>query len=164
MRSSTRGESCLPPLPSSRLSLSLSLSLSLVVDGPSDVAARSPLLFLRISSGLCIGRLAFSASLHRRVYTHKVAKAIEYMVVDAMTEANEHFEIVEKAMDPKTFIQLDDSILKRIEHCNPANDDPKLRKAKAIVDRIRRRDLYKVSSKPAPTLPLLCCGNNGRKN
>ena len=55
------------------------------------------------------------ASLHRRVYTHKVAKAIEYMIVDAMVEANDAFEIVKKAQSPKSFLELDDSILKRIE-------------------------------------------------
>ena len=83
------------------------------------------------------------ASLHRRIYTHKVAKAIEYMIVDAMIEANDHFGIVKRAMDPKTFIELDDSILKQIEFANPAGDDPRLRKAKEIIERIRRRQVYK---------------------
>jgi len=83
------------------------------------------------------------ASLYRRIYTHKVAKAIEYMIVDAMVEANNAFGIVEKCRSPKTFIELDDTILKRIEFANPGDDDVRLRKAKSIVERIRRRDIYK---------------------
>ncbi len=82
------------------------------------------------------------ASLHRRVYTHKVAKAIEYMIVDAMVEANDEFKIVEKARDPKTFIELDDSILKRIEFA-PESDSPRLEKAKELVHRIRTRKNYR---------------------
>ena len=83
------------------------------------------------------------ASLHRRVYTHKVNKAIEYMVVDALIEANQHFDILNKARDPEHFIELDDSILKRIEYANPSGDDAGLRKAKEIVTRLRRRNIYK---------------------
>ncbi len=76
-------------------------------------------------------------------YTHKVAKAIEYMIVDAMVEANDAFQIVEKAQSPQSFLELDDSILKRIEYANPQDDDSRLRKAKSVVERIRRRKLYK---------------------
>ncbi|WZN63982.1 deoxynucleoside triphosphate triphosphohydrolase [Chloropicon roscoffensis] len=96
------------------------------------------------------------ASLHRRVYTHKVAKAIEYMIVDAMVEANNEFEILKKCQSPKTFIELDDSILKRIEFADPADDNAGLRKAKSIVDRIRRRKLYKYVNEycvPTERLP-----------
>ena len=51
-------------------------------------------------------------------------------------EANNEFEILKKCQSPKTFIELDDSILKRIEFADPADDNAGLRKAKSIVDNV----------------------------
>ena len=81
------------------------------------------------------------ASLHQRVYTHKKAKAIEYMVVDALSEADEVWgsEVSRAIWSPRDFCQLDDTVLKRIEWSR----DEKMRPAQAILARLRRRDLYK---------------------
>ena len=81
------------------------------------------------------------ASLHQRVYTHKKAKAIEYMVVDALCLADAAWggEVSQAIWSPKDFCQLDDTVLKRIEW----SKDPQLAPAQAILARLRRRELYK---------------------
>jgi HD superfamily phosphohydrolase len=81
------------------------------------------------------------ASLHQRVYTHRKAKAIEYMVVDALVAADDAWgsEISNAIWAPKSFAKLDDSILKRIEW----SDEPGLRGAQEVLRRLRRRELYK---------------------
>lgn len=81
------------------------------------------------------------ASLHQRVYTHKKAKAIEYMVVDALSEADAAWggEISNAIWSPAEFCTLDDTVLKRIEWSKEEN----LKPAQAILTRLRRRELYK---------------------
>ena len=80
------------------------------------------------------------ASLHQKVYTHKKAKGVEYMVVDALAEADIVWnnEISNAIWSPQDFIKLDDTILKRIEWSR----EPGLQKGRDIVRRIRNRDLY----------------------
>ena len=81
------------------------------------------------------------ASMHQSVYTHKKAKAVEYMVVDALVEADAAWNsrISNSIWDVKEFIKMDDTLLKQIEYC----DDPGLAKARDIVRKIRRRELYR---------------------
>ncbi|KAI5003907.1 hypothetical protein ZWY2020_031150 [Hordeum vulgare] len=79
------------------------------------------------------------ADLHRTVYTHAKVKAVELMLVDALVEANEYLGISLHAHDPEDFWKLDDTIVKSIE--TAPNDE--LKKAKEIIQRIRRRELYK---------------------
>lgn len=79
------------------------------------------------------------ADLHRTVYTHAKVKAVELMLVDALIEANDYLGISLHAHDPEEFWKLDDTIIKTIETA-PNNE---LKKAKEIIQRIRRRELYK---------------------
>ncbi|KAH9853312.1 HD-domain/PDEase-like protein [Lenzites betulinus] len=79
-------------------------------------------------------------SLHKRIYTHKTAKAIEYMIVDALTKAEPAMHIANRLEDPKEYLHLTDHIMTEIE----ASKDPRLVEAQAILRRIRVRDLYKV--------------------
>eukprot|EP00793_Prasinoderma_coloniale_P003184 PRCOL_00005819-RA len=79
------------------------------------------------------------ASLHRRIYTHKKAKAIEFMVTDALAAANPVLRITDKVSDPRDFWKLDDTVLKQIEQMP---EEPALEDAKGIMHRIRTRDLY----------------------
>lgn len=51
------------------------------------------------------------ASMHRHVYTHKKAKAIEFMVVDALLAADPVLKISEKIYKPEDFVMLDDGLL-----------------------------------------------------
>lgn len=57
------------------------------------------------------------ASLHQRVYNHQKGKGIEFMLVDALEEADIAWNsaISSCIHDPKDFKRLDDTILKRIE-------------------------------------------------
>lgn len=81
------------------------------------------------------------ASLHQRVYTHKKAKAIEYMVVDALVAADAAWggDVSKAIWSPSAFCQLDDTVLKRIEW----SDEAALAPAQQILTRLRRRELYK---------------------
>ncbi|TFY51529.1 hypothetical protein EVG20_g10962 [Dentipellis fragilis] len=54
-------------------------------------------------------------SLHKRIYHHKTAKAIEYMIIDAMLAAEPHLKIAEQIEDPARYLHLDDSIMNFIE-------------------------------------------------
>uniref|UniRef100_A0A2P2IPZ0 Deoxynucleoside triphosphate triphosphohydrolase SAMHD1 homolog n=1 Tax=Rhizophora mucronata TaxID=61149 RepID=A0A2P2IPZ0_RHIMU len=82
---------------------------------------------------------ATRADMHRTVYTHPKVKAINLMVVDALSKANGPLGISSSIDDPAEFWKLDDSILKSIETAH----DPDLREARDLILRIRRRDLYK---------------------
>ena len=77
---------------------------------------------------------------YQKVYTHKKAKGVEYMVVDALAEADIVWnrEISNAIWSPQEFIKLDDTILKRIEWSR----EPGLQKGRDLVRRIRTRDLY----------------------
>ncbi|KAF8341439.1 uncharacterized protein EI90DRAFT_1737823 [Cantharellus anzutake] len=86
-------------------------------------------------------------SLHKRIYNHKTSKAIEYMVVDALIAAEPVLKIAERRYDPKKYLYLTDSVLDEIER----STDPALAGSRAILARLRRRDLYKlVESKVLP--------------
>lgn len=76
-----------------------------------------------------------------QVYTHKTAKAIEYMVVDALIEADvvQNGRISKAIWSPEDFAVLDDTVLREIERSR----DQAMAKAKALVKRIRTRNLYK---------------------
>lgn len=73
------------------------------------------------------------ANLHQVVYTHAKAKAIEFMVTDALVAADRHFKFNELIWTPQTFKTLDDTLLKRIEW----STDDDLADARAIVHRLR---------------------------
>ncbi|XP_050205086.1 uncharacterized protein LOC126655128 isoform X2 [Mercurialis annua] len=81
---------------------------------------------------------ATRADMHRTVYTHAKVKAIELMVVDALSKANDHLGISSSIQEPSEFWKIDDSILKVIE-TNPSQE---LKEARELIQRIRRRDLY----------------------
>jgi len=77
--------------------------------------------------------------LHKDVYNHPVAKAIEYMVVDALKLADPVLKIKESITDPEKFTQFTDSVLIQIEH----SDDERLQEARDLIRRIRYRKIYK---------------------
>ena len=81
--------------------------------------------------------------LHRQVYTHRAAKAIEYMIADALVEADIAWggDISASVKSAKEFEKLTDSILRTIE----SSDDPhpNAAKSRGIIRRMRRRQLYR---------------------
>eukprot|EP01100_Stratorugosa_tubuloviscum_P013612 TRINITY_DN6918_c1_g1_i1.p1 TRINITY_DN6918_c1_g1~~TRINITY_DN6918_c1_g1_i1.p1 ORF type:complete len:476 (-),score=153.34 TRINITY_DN6918_c1_g1_i1:93-1520(-) len=80
-------------------------------------------------------------SLHKQIYTHKVSRAIEYMLSDVFTEANSCLHITDALSDPTKYINLSDSILKKIEISKKSG----LTKAKGIIRNLRCRNLYKFA-------------------
>ncbi|CAL5398775.1 unnamed protein product [Camellia sinensis] len=71
-------------------------------------------------------------------YRAKELKAIELMLVDALTKANDHLQIASSIHDPAAYWKLDDTIIKTIE----IDPDPALKESRDLILRIRRRDLY----------------------
>ncbi|CAG8484300.1 54_t:CDS:2, partial [Dentiscutata erythropus] len=63
-------------------------------------------------------------SLHKKVYSHRVGGAIDYMIRDALVEANSYFKIADAIESAEEYIQLSDSILNRIEYsvCEMINE------------------------------------------
>lgn len=106
------------------------------------------------------------ASMHRSVYTHKKAKAIEFMVVDALLHADRALKISDKIWKAEDFVRLDDSLLELVENFDLlssialgngallSNEDAEMeaiRDAQKIISRIRKRQLYKyVTDVPVP--------------
>ena len=91
------------------------------------------------------------AYMHRSVYTHKKAKAIEFMVVDALLAAEPALKICNKIRDPAQFKLLDDGIVDIIENFEVLGLGDRvdegyhscLRDAQSIIARVRNRQLYK---------------------
>ncbi|RIA97929.1 HD phosphohydrolase domain-containing protein [Glomus cerebriforme] len=78
-------------------------------------------------------------SLHKKVYNHRVGKAIEYMLCDALVEADPVLKISKTVENPEEYLQLNDTILNQIEF----SKEPSLAKSREIIKRIRTRKLYK---------------------
>ena len=75
---------------------------------------------------------------HKRIYSHKTARAIEYMLIDALKAAEPVMKIANLIHDPKKYVHLTDNIKARIEE----SDDPDLMESQEILERITNRDLY----------------------
>ncbi|CAG8528970.1 4887_t:CDS:10 [Cetraspora pellucida] len=80
-------------------------------------------------------------SLHKKVYSHRVSGAIDYMIRDALVEANSSLKIADAIENAEEYIQLSDSILNKIEYSNLVGEG--LTKSKEIIKQLRRRKLYK---------------------
>ncbi|KAI4892455.1 hypothetical protein NFI96_021960, partial [Prochilodus magdalenae] len=83
--------------------------------------------------------------LHHKAYQHRVTKAVELMIIDALKAADEHFHVDGKKISdaescPKTYIKLTDDILQQILCSSSEN----LTAAQSIIERILKRDLYKL--------------------
>jgi len=78
-------------------------------------------------------------SLHKRIYNHKTAKAIEHMIVDALLAAEPHLKFSSYINDPKKYLGLTDDIRTEIQRSSA----PELLGAQRILERIQKRDLYR---------------------
>lgn len=81
-------------------------------------------------------------SLHRRAYQHRITASIDHMLHDVLSEADSHLHIAEWANDVERYHLLTDSILGQIR----ASQAPELSKARAVLARIDRRQLYTMTS------------------
>ncbi|KAH9963277.1 hypothetical protein BC827DRAFT_1194617 [Russula dissimulans] len=78
-------------------------------------------------------------SLHKRIYNHKTAKAIENMMVDAMLAAEPYLKIARHIDDPKRYLGLTDDIRTEIQR----SQAPELLESQKLLERIQKRDLYR---------------------
>jgi HD superfamily phosphohydrolase len=80
--------------------------------------------------------------LFKECYSHRVCKAIDYMIVDALTEANPVFHFEQTINDPARYVDVTDNYLTHIE----SSKNPALATSRALLKRIRQRDLYRFLS------------------
>ena len=80
-------------------------------------------------------------TLFKQIYTHRAAKAVEFMIRDALVEADVAWNRrLSNAIDsPEEYMRLTDCILKEIETSRATN----LSGAREIINNIRCRRLYK---------------------
>ncbi|TPX55777.1 hypothetical protein PhCBS80983_g05035 [Powellomyces hirtus] len=85
--------------------------------------------------------------LFKQIYTHKVGKATEYMVTEALLAADKALGISSSVDDMTRYVYITDAIIKEIERSSSAE----LAESRAILTRIRKRDLYRfVDQIPVP--------------
>ncbi|KAJ2080893.1 hypothetical protein H4R24_002731 [Coemansia sp. RSA 988] len=78
-------------------------------------------------------------SLHKRIYSHRAAKAIEFMLVDALLVADPILGISQAITDPQQYQLLTDDVVRDIER----SVTPELKEARDLISRIHTRDIYK---------------------
>ncbi|KAJ8659933.1 hypothetical protein O0I10_004159 [Lichtheimia ornata] len=78
-------------------------------------------------------------SLFKRIYTHRVGKAVELMITDALLHADSYLKISSAVDRPEDYLYLTDDILRMIER----SKEPELETSRSIMKRLRTRDLYK---------------------
>lgn len=79
--------------------------------------------------------------LYKQVYLNNVSQAIELMLCDVLLAVNEKYKFEELVHDPARYYALNDSIIERIE--NSKSEKQGFVKAKKIIARLRKRDLYR---------------------
>ena len=79
-------------------------------------------------------------NLHHDCYNHKTIHAYELMVCDVLIECNKVLYDFEKIIyDAEQYLFLDDSIIDEIQW----SEDPRLKKAQSIIERMQLRQHYK---------------------
>ncbi|KAI8058362.1 HD phosphohydrolase domain-containing protein [Syncephalis plumigaleata] len=78
-------------------------------------------------------------SLFKRIYTHRVACAIEHMLTDALLAADPYLKLSDAIDDMEQYSRLTDHVIRTIEF----SKEDKLASARAIIQRIRKRQLYR---------------------
>ncbi|CEG42205.1 hypothetical protein F443_18676 [Plasmopara halstedii] len=76
--------------------------------------------------------------MHKQIYNHRKGKAVEYMICDAMLLADNELGICAATQTPQDFQFLTDHIVHTIE----SSKTDVLASARALLKRVRRRELY----------------------
>ena len=79
-------------------------------------------------------------SLHKQVYSHRVSKAVEYMLCDVLLLADPVLHLSEAILSASAYCRLTDCVLKQIE----CSTEPELQAARDLIHRIRTRRLYRL--------------------
>jgi len=78
-------------------------------------------------------------NLFQQCYSHRVGQAIGLMIRDALVEAREGIDLVNRIERPELYYRLNDSVLNEIS----ATNSPQLAKARKIIEDIQMRRIYK---------------------
>ncbi|RLN37530.1 hypothetical protein BBJ28_00013278 [Nothophytophthora sp. Chile5] len=76
--------------------------------------------------------------MHKQIYNHRKGKAVEFMICDAMLLADQELGISAATQTPQDFQFLTDHVVHSIE----ASKSDTLEPARALLKRMRRRELY----------------------
>lgn len=76
--------------------------------------------------------------LHKDCYSHRVARGIDFMIVDALLAANDYFHFEEAIRNPEEYTKITDHVLRHIQR----SSSPSLKTSRDILTRIDRRNLY----------------------
>uniref|UniRef100_H3GPS7 HD domain-containing protein n=1 Tax=Phytophthora ramorum TaxID=164328 RepID=H3GPS7_PHYRM len=76
--------------------------------------------------------------MHKQIYNHRKGKAVEFMICDAMLLADKELGICAATQTPEEFQFLTDHVVHSIE----ASKSETLSDARAVLKRMRRRELY----------------------
>lgn len=79
--------------------------------------------------------------LHKKVYGHAVAKAYEYMYVDALLKADSYFGISDSVTDPEVYVTMTDGIFDTIRTLS--RTVPELKESAEILKKIDKRQHYR---------------------
>lgn len=84
--------------------------------------------------------------MHQKVYTHRKAKAIEFMLCDALLEAEPVLGIKDRLNDVNEYLTLDDHIVRDLEALKPeAHECPaRVRSAQVWCEGEERKKLTLV--------------------
>ncbi|XP_028392109.1 deoxynucleoside triphosphate triphosphohydrolase SAMHD1-like isoform X1 [Dendronephthya gigantea] len=88
-------------------------------------------------------------SLHHRVYRHKTQAPIQDLVLKAFKEVDDELKISE-GIDTRRFTVLTDSLFYDIVESDPVKSSEEMKKAKELLQRIQKRDLYKFCAETQP--------------
>jgi len=81
-------------------------------------------------------------SLFKQIYTHRTSTALDYMIGDVFSLADDVLKISDNINDPESYMRLTDCILKEIE----VSRNKELKSAQDLLKRIRKRELYSFVS------------------
>lgn len=117
----------------------------LVANMPHDVTC----VVYRFTCALCclpVLQLPFSG---RYLLSHRVTVGIDALLTDALLSADTHLHFTASIDDPSAFLGLDDTILHRLQFAT----EPALAPARALINRLRRRQLYPLCGELLCTPP-----------
>ena len=78
-------------------------------------------------------------NLYRDCYYHRVTQSHECLILDILEETDEFlYDYLAAIADPEKFLDLEDSII----HEARISNEPELEKARKLIDRLDRRQLY----------------------
>lgn len=87
--------------------------------------------------------------LHKMAYSHRVTVGIDALLADAFLSADAHLHFTASIDDPSAFLGLDDTLLHRLQFAT----EPALAPARALINRLRRRQLYPLCGELLCTPP-----------